>query len=35
MDEEPVEPGIEPIRVAQPGKALPGPNETLLDRVAR
>ena len=35
MNEEAVEPGVEPVRVAQPGKALPGPDETLLDRVAR
>ena len=35
MHEEPVEPGVEPVRVAQPGKALPRPDKTLLDRVAR
>src|SRR5262245_64369233 len=35
MHEQPVEPRIEAIRVAQPGQAPPGANETLLDRVAR
>ena len=35
MNEESVEPGVEPVRVAQPGKALPRPDKTLLDRVAR
>ena len=32
---EPVEPGIEPLRVAQPGQVSPGPHQRLLDRVSR
>src|SRR6188508_3729639 len=35
MHEEAVEPCVEPLRIAQPGEALPGPDEALLDRVAR
>ena len=35
MHGEPVEPGIEPLRVAQPGQISPGPHQRLLDRVSR
>jgi hypothetical protein len=30
-----VEPGVEPLRIAQPGKIAPGSNEGILDRVSR
>src|SRR4051812_624833 len=32
-DEEPVEPGVEPLRIAQGADVPPGPDERLLDRV--
>ena len=32
---QPVEPGIEPVGVAQPGQVPPGSHHGLLDRVAR
>ena len=35
MDGQSVEPGIEPVRVAQPGKVPPGEHHRLLDRVSR
>jgi len=35
MDGQAVEPGVEPVRVAQPGQVTPGSNEGVLDRVSR
>ena len=35
MDDEPMEPGIEPIGIAKLGQVPPGADEPLLDRVAR
>ena len=35
MNGQTVEPGIEPVRVAQPGQVPPGAHHRLLDRVAR
>ena len=35
VDGQPVEPGVEPVRVAKPGQVPPGPDQRLLDRVAR
>ena len=35
VDEQSVEPGVEPVRVTKPGQVTPGANEGVLDRVAR
>ena len=35
IDDEPAEPGIEPIGVAEPGQVAPGAEEAVLDRVMR
>ena len=35
MDGQAVEPGVEAVRVAQPGQIAPGSNEGILDRVSR
>ena len=35
MDGQAVEPGVEPVRVAQPGQIAPGSDEGILDRVSR
>ena len=35
MHGEAVEPGVEPVRVAQPGQVPPGSDQRLLDGVAR
>src|SRR4029078_7985750 len=35
MDGQAVEPGVEPLRVAQPGQIAPGSDEGVLDRVSR
>lgn len=35
VGQQSIEPGIEPIRIAQSGKVAPGPDECLLDCVAR
>ena len=35
MDGQAMKPGIEPIRVSQPGQVPPGSNEGVLDRVSR
>ena len=35
VDGQSMEPGVEPVRVAQPGQVPPGPHHRLLDRVAR
>lgn len=35
IDEQPMEPGVEPVRVAQRGQVPPGPDHRILDRVPR
>ena len=35
VDGEPMEPGVEPVRVAQAREVAPGADERLLDRIAR
>ena len=35
MDGEPMQPGVEPVRVAKPGQVPPSLDQRLLDRVAR
>src|SRR4051794_15639883 len=35
VDEETMEPGVEPVRVAKPGQVSPGTYQRVLDRVAR
>jgi hypothetical protein len=35
VDDKSVEPGVETLRIAQSGQVAPGPDERLLDRIAR